>query len=187
MSSDRLISFAGLCALFGALAACWLWLASPDSPSAYLLDPSHFALAATTLVAPVYAALTLLRRRREMLERHVLAVFLAAMPFIYLWGALRNHDAGAVLVEAAGMVLYGAWALAGYRRSTLVLGFGIAAHGIGWDSWHHHADYIAPWYADVCLIIDVAFAIAVAAHERARQPRPMRSAAADATLSSRSA
>jgi hypothetical protein len=168
MSSARLLALAGLAGLIAALAVCWLRLASPAPLSAYVLDPSHFALAAATAVAPFYAALVLQRRRRERLERHLLAVFLAAMPLMYLWGALLDHDLNAVFVEIVGGVVYVTWAVAGYRRSVLLLGLGIAAHGIGWDGWHHHADYIAPWYADMCFIVDVAFAIAIAAHERAR-------------------
>jgi hypothetical protein len=170
MSSPRLLLFTGLGVLFGAFACSWLWLVSPGPLSAYVIDPAHFALVAGTAVAPAYAALALLRHRREGLEKLLLAAFLAAMPAIYLWGALRNHEPNAMLVEFAGFAVYAGWALVGYRRSTLLLGLGIAAHGLGWDSWHHgHASYIESWYPSACLLVDVAFALAIAAHLHARR------------------
>ena len=170
MSTSRLILFAGLGLLFAAFAVSWLWLSSSGPLSAYLLDPAHFALAAATVVAPAFAILALLPHRKEAIERLLLAMFLFAMPVIYLWGALQHREANGLLVESAGLLLYGTWAFVGYRRSTLLLGLGIAAHGIGWDSWHHdHASYIAAWYPDACLIVDVAFALAIAAHVRARR------------------
>ena len=170
MTLPRMLLFAGLGLLFGAFAFSWLSLVSPGPLAAYALDPAHFAIVAGTAVAPAYAALTMLHHRREHLERLLLAVFLAAMPVIYFWGALENREAIGALVEFAGFLIYGAWALVGYRRSTLLLGLGIAAHGIGWDSWHHdHASYIDAWYPSACLLVDVAFAVAIAVHVHARR------------------
>jgi hypothetical protein len=101
--------------------------------------------------------------RREHLERLLLASFLAGMPIMYLWGALRNHDTSGALLESVGLLVYGAWAVVGYRRSSMVIGMGIAAHGIGWDAWHHgHVSYMEPHYPMGCLIIDIAFGLAIA-------------------------
>jgi hypothetical protein len=45
----------------------------------------------------------------------------------------------------------------GYYKSFLILGLGLAAHGLGWDLWHHgSSSYIASWYPSACLLVDLA-------------------------------
>lgn len=166
MSSNRLRPLAGLGLLLGSIAWSWLLAAPASRLLDYLVHPAYLALVGATLTAPAYAVLTNLKPRRRDLERLLLASFLAGMPIVYLWSALRAHDLDGVYLELGGTLLYGTCAVLGYRRSTLLLGFGIAAHGIAWDAWHHgHAAYMEPWYPLLCLIVDVAFFLAIAANE----------------------
>lgn len=164
MNSRNLLEAAGFSLLFGTTIYAWLELA-PSAPwTAYLLKAENFALVASTITSLAYAALRLLPRRQELLEKLLLASFLAGMPVIYLWAALVAHDRLGIALESVGLVVYGAWAYLGYRRSTVLLGLGIAAHGLAWDLWHHdHARYMEHWYPLLCLTVDMAFGLAVAA------------------------
>jgi hypothetical protein len=159
-SAVRVVGF-GL--LFGSIIYCWRALLPPAPWIDHALNPAYFAFSVATLVAPIYALLAMRTDRRERLERLLLAFFLAGMPVMYLWGALRSHDAGGAVLESVGVLVYGTWAMVGYWRSRMLLAAGIAAHGVGWDAWHHgHVSYIEPHYPLGCLIIDIAFGLAVA-------------------------
>lgn len=163
MNNHRWLELGGFGLLFGVLAYSWLGLAPPVPWADYAINPAYFALVAATVTAPLYAGLRLMPRRRPGRERLLLAAFLAGMPVIYLWAALRAHDGGGVVLESVGLVVYGACAWVGLRRrSTLLLGLGIAAHGVGWDAWHHgHTVTIEAWYPLGCLIVDMAFGLLV--------------------------
>lgn len=164
MNTHKWLEAAGFCGLFGVVAWSWLGLAPAAPWTAYALDPAYFALVAVSITAPLYAGLRLLPRRRPDLERMLLAAFLAGMPVIYLWAALRAGDGGGVWLELLGLFVYGAWALLGWRRrSLLLLAAGIAAHGLAWDAWHHgRAAYIEHWYPLDCLVVDLALGLLLA-------------------------
>ncbi len=163
MTTQKWLEAAGFGLLFGVIAWSWLSLVPAAPWASYALNPAYFALVAVSVTAPVYAGLRLLPRRRPVQERLLVAAFLAGMPVIYLWAALLAHDSRGVLFEALGLIVYGGWALIGFRRSMLLLGAGIAAHGLAWDAWHHgSAGYIEPWYPFDCLIVDLAFGLLIA-------------------------
>jgi hypothetical protein len=112
---------------------------------------------ATVVVAVALVVLRRLPARRLRFERLIYAVFLAAMPLIYLAAALRQGSSSDIAIELVGVFAFVSLAVIGYYKSFLAIGLGIAAHGFGWDSWHHSsASYIASWYPFACMLIDVA-------------------------------
>lgn len=155
-----------LLVLWGVIAYCWLGLLTPASaPLDYLLSPAYCAMVAATLSTALYSAIHVFAPVSDASRRRLLALFLAGMPFVYLWSAGRGGDAQAVILESLGAAVFVPTAVLGYRRSLLVLGGGIAAHGIAWDLWHHHrATYIEPWYPLGCLLVDVALFLVVLAY-----------------------
>jgi hypothetical protein len=147
--------------LFAAISSLFLALA-PESPFAHLGSAPYAATVGAAIAGIVLAIVRFLMRRNLQLEKFVLAVFLAAMPIIYLWSALEAGDSNGVLLESLGIVIYGGLAVFGFFRSPLALGLGIAAHGLVWDWLHHNRSaYIPNWYSLGCLIVDVAFAFLV--------------------------
>jgi hypothetical protein len=108
-------------------------------------------------------ALAVFRRTgRRRLEQVWLAVFLAAMPLIYVEAALLRE--GGLWVELGGAVLFGGFALLGILRSPWFLVAGIVGHGLGWDLWHlHRASTVPDWYAIDCALIDVGVGAYLAA------------------------
>ena len=142
-----------------------------------LADPCHHAaIAAAGTIVFLFAARRM-GSRGVALERAVMALFLAAMPLIYIATWLVTGGAGAsrawLAIELAGLPIYAALALLGLRRSAWFLAAGIAAHGVGWDAWHVHSHYIPRWYAVGCLLVDVGLALYVAARAPAwRSARP---------------
>ena len=87
---------------------------------------------------------------------------LAAMPCIYLAAALKRGSSSDIAIELVGVPVFVGLAVFGYYKSFLVLGLGIAAHGLGWDLWHHgSASYIANWYPFACLLLDLALGFLV--------------------------
>jgi hypothetical protein len=147
--------------LFAAISSLFLRLA-PESPFAHLESPPYAATIGAAIAGIVLTVIRFLPRRNLQLEKFVLAVFLAAMPVIYLWSALEAGDSNGVMLEVLGLVIYGGLAVFGFFKSPLALGLGIAAHGLVWDWLHHNRSaYIANWYSLGCLIVDVAFAFLV--------------------------
>lgn len=167
-SSSETLAFA---VLIGTIAYCWLGLVPPaESLHQYLFNPASFALVAATVSASVYVAISVTVAPPLPWQRLLLALFLAGMPFIYLWAAIVAGDRDAIILETLGVFVFVPMAAWGYRRSLLILGIGIAAHGIAWDAWHHHnAAYIEPWYPFGCLVVDVAFFIVAAAQSFGRE------------------
>jgi hypothetical protein len=151
---------------------------APESPLRHLGEPAYLAMPAAIGVLGLLLALRLRARCSLRLESALLAAFLAGMPVVYLWSALRVPG-GAVALESVGLLIFAAIAVLGYaRRSLLLLAFGIAAHGLLWDFWRHgRAGYIEPWYPMGCLLVDVALALLVlamasAARDAARSGAP---------------
>lgn len=151
--------------LIAALGYCWVGLVPPTGSALdYVLNPAYFALVAATISSVTYLSVSALVTNSLDLRRLFLALFLAGMPLIYLWAAILASNHQGIIREAVGAAIFIPMAVLGCRRSLLLLGAGIAAHGIAWDIWHHHhAPYIEPWYPAGCLIIDLALFFVVAA------------------------
>ena len=135
------------------------------APHSALYDfPTAETLAglATVVVAIALVVLRCLPKRRLRFERLIYAVFLAAMPFIYLAAALKQGSSSDIAIELVGVPVFAGLAVFGYYKSFLALGLGLAAHGLGWDLWHHgSASYIAGWYPSACLLVDLALGFLV--------------------------
>ena len=131
----------------------------PESPLAHPGEPTYLAAIAAIAVS-VVLGITRFIPRPPWLDRLVLAVFLAAMPVIYAWCALLRGDASDLALESVGIAIYGGAAIVGYRRAPWLLGAGIIAHGLGWDSWHHgRSGYVPDWYSAACLVVDIGIGI----------------------------
>jgi hypothetical protein len=115
------------------------------------------------LVTLVVLAACRVSPRGSRIEHIGLAVFLVAMPLVYIEAAWR---AGLPLgVELVGLVVYGALAAVGTGRPWVLVA-GIALHGLGWDLWHRHGAVVADWYAVGCAVIDVSLAAYAATRVR---------------------
>ena len=147
--------------LFIALYYAFFVLA-PHSALYDFSKPETLAGWATVVVAVALVVLRRLPKRRLRFERSIYAVFLAAMPFIYLAAALRLGSSSDIATELVGVAVFVGLAVFGYSKSFLALGLGIAAHGLGWDLWHDSsASYIASWYPFACMLIDLALGFLV--------------------------
>ncbi len=165
------IEVSGFLVLFALLAYAWFGLTPRTSLLAYALNPAYFALVAATFTAISYLALRLMPARTEPLERLLLASLLAGMPLIYFWGALLAGDHRGMALEAVGFGVFATIAVSGYRRSVLLLGLGIVAHGIAWDSWHHnHTAYVESWYPVGCFMVDIGFGLLIITRYLAQRP-----------------
>ena len=94
-------------------------------------------------------------------ERWNYAFGLVVAAAIYLIFAVVWGDGRWLLVETAGLVVYGAFAWLGMRHSVAWLAFGWATHSL-WDTMLHlwgPGAHVAPrWYAIACLAFDVLVA-----------------------------
>ena len=183
---SSLFKGSGLVLLIGTISYCWVQLVPPAPLISYLVNPAYFALVGATFVAPAYAFLVIRTQSPQWQERLILSLFLAAMPVIYFWAVLQAGGRDWAIVEAVGLAIFVVWAVVGYRRSTLLLGIGIAAHGVAWDIWHHaRTDFIESWYPFGCLIVDLAFGFAVAARDISQRVGAQRSIPADVPAAAR--
>lgn len=135
------------------------WRASP-------VDPCHLAVLGGIVSTAALVVTRFLGDRALAFERLIAALFLFVMPVIYVGAFLLSREAFApwLYVEIAAVPIYGVLAIAGFRGRPWLLVLGVAAHGIGWDSWHYgHSAYIPEWYALGCLILDVPMALYMAA------------------------
>src|SRR5215475_11482040 len=135
------------------------------APGSALYDfPTAETVAGLTAVI-VAVALVILRclpKRRWRLERLIYAVFLAAMPFIYLAAALKRGSSFDIAIELVGVPVFVGLAVFGNYKAFLALALGLVAHGLGWDLWHHGShSYIASWYPSACLVVDLALGFLV--------------------------
>ena len=138
-------------------AGCFYLVPSWEPAAAVFKDPCVLATIAAGLLILILAACRHSGRQIAR-ERQTLALFLAAMPIVYLLRGLLSGisaSAGWFWVEIFGALVFGALAWFGYRRLPWLLAIGIVAHGVLWDSWHYHSTYIPSWYALGCLIVDV--------------------------------
>jgi hypothetical protein len=134
-----------------------------------LFDVCHHAAVAGIITIVVYAVARMLGSRGAMIERVWSAVFLAGMPVVYIVAWIATGGAGTgsarLVLELGGLIAFGGLAWLGIHRSPWFLVFGIAAHGLGWDAWHHAvaSGYIPGWYVTACMLADVGIALYLAA------------------------
>lgn len=103
--------------------------------------------------------LLLLHYKIHRFVRETLAGLLVAAALIYIGFALgANATSGQVLVEVAGLVMFGSFAWLGMTRSQWWLALGWLLHPL-WDVGLHlfgPAKHLAPdWYAHACLTFDL--------------------------------
>lgn len=136
----------------------------PDLSLASLKNPAHSAAIGTCLVFTVLVVLRGLGKRGSQIERYIFAAFLAFMPVVYIENRLLLGGSMEWLyLELGGLVVFVTLAVLGLKVSPWFTVFGIAAHGLCWDSWHYErASFMPSWYAATCLAIDVGWAIYVA-------------------------
>lgn len=159
---------AGAYVLGVAILACTWTRLVPGSLLADPWNPAHFSAAAAAVAFAGIVLFRLFLAGSLRLERLLLALILGFMPLVYVWAALLNGGARDVAIECAGLLVFGGIAMLGFLRSSLLLGLGIAAHGLCWDSWHHRqAAYIEGWYPLGCMGFDFAFGI----HDRGLRVR----------------
>ena len=159
------------CALFISVAYTCITLAQ-EPPFLHPGLPHNFSMIYCVLFSVFFVAVRLMVRRKLSLERLSMAVFLGGMPFVYIWSALLHGEMIGVLVEVAGGFIFVGLAVWGFKgfTSPWMLGLGITAHGLAWDSWHHdHTVYIAYWYPMGCLLIDIALGFLVLTQWAAHQ------------------
>ncbi len=149
-------------------------------PAGFLADlgqPAHLAALGGVVGLFALLAVALLPTSRAWMNLLVAQV-LASMPLFYLWGAWLHGSSLQVLEEVAGLLLFGALAWYGWRHKPVLLGLGVVAHGLLWDSWHvHHGTVMPEWYPLACGLYDVAFGLLAMMHHcagalRARPPEP---------------
>jgi hypothetical protein len=105
---------------------------------------------------------------RVALERATVALFLGAMPLVYIvrWFEVDGAGSGGATLgaELGGLVVFGTVAVLGFKRSPWFLVGGIAAHGFVWDAWHwvFGSAFMFEWYAIGCLLCDFGLSLYLA-------------------------
>ncbi len=139
----------------------------PESPWRHLDDPVYQALPAAALLLLRILGARVLGHRARRMEPWLFAIFLAAMPMVYVSSFVRSGHGGWVWSELLGLLLYATPAILGIMKSPWLLALGILGHGLFWDLWHHgRSAYVPNWYADACLLVDLGFGFYAAAHVR---------------------
>jgi hypothetical protein len=130
-------------------------------------DVCHLAVVAGCVTIVLLFVTRLLGPKGIAIEVGWAALFLAAMPLVYVV-SLLSAVVGSVRglgVEIVGVPIYATLALLGLRRWPWLLPVGVAAHGLAWDSWHYllPSESVPPWYAAACFLADVGLAVYFAA------------------------
>ena len=95
----------------------------------------------------------------------VVATGVAAAALVVV-GLARSTTRPAVTLETAGLLVYGAFAVAALLLAPavglVVVALTLIAHGI-WDVWHlrRHRDLVSPSLAEACIALDVPLGLAV--------------------------
>jgi hypothetical protein len=155
---------------FLVLSTTMSMLMVPDVRGTDLLEPTIQAVILTPFVLTAILAFRI-AGTPPVWERRLLALFLLSMPTVYL-GSLALHGGSPawLAIEIGGQVAFAALALAGLRGSGWVLVFGLAAHGLLWDLWHHgRTPFMPDWYATGCLIVDIGWAVYAASRVKVWQ------------------
>lgn len=148
----------------------------PPPTAAAAVHPSYSAGIGTLLIYTWLVAAPGTRLHRPRWEKTLMTVFLVAMPVAYVnsllltragccldtpgVGAPESIGAGWLPLELAGIPVFAALAAIGARRAPWLLGVGVMAHGLLWDSWHiGRAPFMPDWYSIACLIVDVGWGL----------------------------
>jgi hypothetical protein len=151
----------GLTALYAQLAIT-LWIMPSWSPI-HAGEPVYQASVAAVLTVAAITALRVAGKIGSRAEQRLLAVFLAGMPLVYVVSWLITPEPGWLVPEIAGLIVFGALAFAGLKRSPWFLAVGIASHGLFWDAWHYgRTSFVPSWYELACLVADIGFGVYVA-------------------------
>jgi hypothetical protein len=136
----------------------FVFLVVPASPFANLEQPVYLATVATTMITVALVVLRLAPRQRVMLEKQLIAAFLAGMPVIYTVTAIQQGASGQVIsMEGTAILVFGVFAVVGVIGSPWFLVIGIAGHGLFWDAWHHPTELVVPgWNAVGCFVVAIA-------------------------------
>lgn len=127
-----------------------------------LTDPCHLAMLAAVPTMVAFYVTRFFGKRGMAVERQWAALFLAAMPLVYIAGWFRSGASGLQLVlELIAFIFFAAVAWKGFKSNPLWLPAGIAAHGLIWDLWHL---FLSPssvphWYSLDCLLADSGLAL----------------------------
>jgi hypothetical protein len=148
----------------------YTWVALvPASFLVSLSNPANFAVLGGVAAVVAFIVMSIWPPKDPRFAKSLIALVLASMPVFYLWAAVRSGTQQDVLVEIAGLVIF-VISIYGYLKSPIILGLGILAHGLCWDSWHHnHALFFEGWYPSACLTFDVAAGIVIVARYSAAQ------------------
>jgi hypothetical protein len=122
---------------------------------------AEFVLALFGGVALALPYLLYARRTRD--RRRVFGVGLVVAATIYIGFAVSRGDLNALLVESAGVALFGILAFLGVRYSAYFLALGWVAH-VAWDLLLHPVNgtsYAPWWYPVACIGFDLAVAGAI--------------------------
>jgi hypothetical protein len=135
-----------------------------------LTDPCQLAIVLGVLTMLALFVARFWGGRGHAIERQWLAAFLFGMPLVYVASLLTMpgppayKDASWIQIELFGVIVFGVLAWLGLTRTCWFLVWGIAAHGLAWDSWHLDGDtpYVPVWYARGCLLVDIGIAVYLA-------------------------
>lgn len=157
----------GLAAL--TLSTSLALLLVPDLTLESLKNPAESAAVGTCFTFTVVVVLRGLGRRGSRMEQYLFAIFLGVMPLVYIQSRIfLGGSMEWLYLEIVGLVIFGALAVLGLVVSPWFTVVGLAAHGLGWDSWHPgRAAFMPSWYAGACLSIDLGWAIYAATQVQA--------------------
>jgi hypothetical protein len=149
-------------AIAAALTAVSVW--SVPTWTRPLTDPCQLAIVLGVLTMVALFVARFLGGRGHAIERQWLAAFLFGMPLVYVASLLvapGPREENWIQIEVFGVVVFGVLAWLGLTRTCWFLVWGIAAHGLAWDSWHLDGDtpYVPVWYARGCLLVDIGIAL----------------------------
>lgn len=108
-----------------------------------------------------FGMIGLVKRRRKEDTTYVYAAALIVAAAIYAAFSMNAGPGEWVLLELAGVVLFGVLAVLGFRKSMAILASGWTLH-VGWDIVHQvtdSADFVPAWYPMLCVAFDVVIGI----------------------------
>ena len=117
------------------------------------------ALAVGTLLG--FGFVHLVRRNEVDRQRYWFAAGLLIAAAIYAAFSMNAGPGMWVIVELAGVGLFGGLAVAGYRKSALILAAGWILH-VGWDVMHEVSEqirFVPEWYPALCVSFDVVVGV----------------------------
>ena len=111
-------------------------------------------------VAFALGAIGLLRATGMDRDRASAPVALVAIALFYPVFAVENGDLADIVVHAFVVAVFGALAIAGYKRGLALVGVGMIAHGLfDLAMGHVDANPAPSWWAPFCLGVDVVLGV----------------------------